>query len=154
LDTARQRHKDERARCLARHEKEVRDAETAHAERLRELGEARNDKSRALLQRWESGAAALLATFAALQRIGGAAASHESWVRSQEASTTTDLQPLTPELPFGTLTIDVPQLAGETDAARLAPLPAQTMQVPAFLPFPRLGGLLRSRRSRRSCCAS
>jgi hypothetical protein len=45
-------------------------------------------------------------------------------------------------LPFGTLTIDVRQLAEETPAEKLAPLPPGPFELPAFLPFPRLGGLL------------
>ncbi len=128
LESARLRHKETQADFLALQAKELRDAETAHAERLRNLGQSRRRQAQAQLERWESGAAALLATFTELQQIA--------------SNSETPAAAPSPSLPFGTITIDPAQLAGETDAKKLAPLPAHPIQLPAFLPFPRLGGLL------------
>ena len=134
LETARQRHKEARARCCARHEKERHDAETARTARIRDLDLTSDRKARKLQQLWESGANTLLAIFSELQASG-------SRVRETNSSSPNP-GPLTPELPFGTLTVNVRELTGEMEGAKLAPMPASPIQVPVFLPFPRLGGLL------------
>jgi hypothetical protein len=135
LEASRRRYEESRSRCLSRQEQERRDAEAAHADRLRGLAQTRTRKAEQLRQRWEAGAGRVLATFTELQRLGDA-------VRGDAKPQAADTGPLTPGLPFGTLTIDVQQLAGETPAEKLAPLPSGPLELPAFLPFPRLGGLL------------
>jgi hypothetical protein len=124
LETSRRRQEEKRSRCLARQEKERHDTKAAHADELRTLMQTRREKARQLRRHWETESARLLEVFTKLQG-SGAANSH-----------------VTPQATFGTLTVDVRQLAGDLPDEKLAPLPTQALQLPAHLPFPRLGGLL------------
>jgi hypothetical protein len=129
LENTRRQNEEARARCLARQQQEREEDEVRHNERLRKIEQTCAEQTRQLRQRWESAASRLLATFNELQATGanlfGAPAS---------ASPS--------ELPFGTITVDGRQLADGLPVTKLAPFPAYPLPVPAFLPFPRLGGLL------------
>jgi hypothetical protein len=127
LEAIGRRQKEDRARCVSRQETARRDAEADHAARLRKLEQDRTEQDRQLRERWETAAAALLAEFGEFRRLGEAAAPGSGPGVS---------------LPYGTLTLDVEQLAGDMGVEKLAPLPPTPLVLPAFLPFPRLGGLL------------
>jgi DNA segregation ATPase FtsK/SpoIIIE-like protein len=147
LETAQQRQQEARAQCLARHEQERQDAEAAYAERMGNLAQARADKAQQVRERWELGAGRLLSTFAELQQAaaGFGVRRLDTALDSAGSSDSEPSQagaPRGPELPFGTLTVNVHQLAGDLPVEKLAPLPSQPINLPVFLPFPRLGGLL------------
>jgi hypothetical protein len=138
LEASVRRHEEGRATTKARQEKERADFESAHAERLRSLRQAHFEKGEQLRRRWETGTSRLLSTFTEMQLTGAnlfaegpAPAQSEALVGAISAG-----------LPFGTITIDMPALTGDIPAERLVPLPVHPLYVPAFLPFPRLGGLL------------
>jgi hypothetical protein len=120
LEDSQKRHEEARARLLARHEKERRDGAAAHAQQLQQLQQAHRHKELQLRGRWQSEAGRLLGEFTELQTA-----------RSGVTG-----------LSVGTLTLDARQLAGELPAEKLAPFPAAPLHLPAYLPFPRLGGLL------------
>ncbi len=147
LETAHGRQQETRARCLARQERERRDAAAAYAERMRSLAQARADKAQQVRERWESGVGSVLGAFAEFQQTAASFGIRPPDSASDGAATpdpkTRQAGTLrSPELPFGTLTVDVQQLASDLPVEKLAPLPLQPISVPAFLPFPRLGGLL------------
>jgi energy-coupling factor transporter ATP-binding protein EcfA2 len=131
VEKSQQRYQETRIRLLARQEKERCDTEAAHTKRLHNLEQSRVRQERQLSQRWETGAVELNETFADLQRIGAEEGKDAPGALSSAAS-----------LPFGKVTVDLRQLAPDLDADKLAPLSMQPLQVPAFLPFPRQGGLL------------
>jgi S-DNA-T family DNA segregation ATPase FtsK/SpoIIIE len=131
LAISRREYEARRSQCLARQEQERRDNEAAHAEKLRYLQLTHSQKARQLRQRWETEAARLLALFTELQRIEAEWRQGDKGTRSGIAG-----------LSIGTLTVDVPKLAGDLPAKELAPWPPRALHQPAFVPFPRLGGLL------------
>jgi hypothetical protein len=129
LKACLQRGEEARANCLSHQEQERRDAEAAHAARLRSLEQSHIRAERELHRRWESGATRLLETLTDLQRLA------KNGEISSAPSTIS-------RLPFGTVPVDLPRLAGAIPVAQLAPLPPGALEVPAFLPFPQRGGLL------------
>jgi DNA segregation ATPase FtsK/SpoIIIE, S-DNA-T family len=122
LELLRQRYEADRAQCLARQEKESQDHETAYAMELAQLRQARLQKTQQLRKHWDTEAARLLGVF---QETAAANASGSVSATS-----------------VGTLTVDVRQMAGDLPDEKLAPFTNQALQLPAYLPFPRLGGLL------------
>ena len=128
LESSRRRHEVNRSDCVARQEKERRDTKAVHAEELRNLMQTRIQKARQLRRHWETESTRLLAVFSELQRTDAACGLADGLAK--------------PQATFGMLTVDVRQLAGDLPDEKLAPLPPQPLQLPAYLPFPRLGGLL------------
>jgi hypothetical protein len=147
LASARKHKQEARARCVARHEKERRDAAAGYAERMHNLAQAQADKARDVRGRWESGAGRVIAAFTEFRQrgasfgIGGLGAGLEpGTTASPHQFQAGALQG--PELPFGTVTVDVHDLVGDFPIEKLAPLSPEPIRLPVFLPFPRLGGLL------------
>ena len=156
LETFRRTCEERRSACVSRQEKARRDSEAVHAETLRNLRETRQKKARLLRRRWETEAGRLMELFTEFQHIGqGDKETGRQGDKEKESqaigvnSSSFSLSPCLPVslsgmggLTLGTLTVDVRQLAGEPPDEKLAPLPSQPLVLPAFLPFPRLGGLL------------
>jgi hypothetical protein len=141
LETSRQRYKEARSGCLARQEAESRQSAAAHEERVRTLEQTLRQKARQLRQRWETEAARLLATCTELQ-LTGASLFGEGQNPEPPAGAPAAVGVTSAGLPFGTLTVDLRRMAGDLPAEKLAPWPPHPLHLPAFLPFPRLGGLL------------
>jgi hypothetical protein len=132
LEACRRRRQEAWAGCLARQEQERRYADAAHAERLRNLEQTRIQKAQQLRNAWAAGAAGLLAVFFELQQLADSRTPETPLFESAVGA----------GLPFGALTVDVRQQADGLPVEKLAPWPPQPLHLPAFLPFPRLGGLL------------
>jgi S-DNA-T family DNA segregation ATPase FtsK/SpoIIIE len=122
LVALRQRFEVDRAQCLSRQEKERLDHEAVYAEELQQLRETRLEKTEQLRRRWDAEAARLLGVFRETAEANAAG--------TMSATS------------MGTLTVDVREMAGDLPDEMLAPFSSQAMQLPAYLPFPRLGGLL------------
>ncbi len=147
LESSRLRYEQNRSSCLARQETERRDGEAAHAEGLQYVRLTSSQKIRDLRQRWQTEGSRLLGEIHELQHIAA------TWSQGQappgngedhESGAGGTAQPWfgIAGLTVGTLTVDVPALAGNLPTEMLAPLPNESLQVPAFVPFPRLGGVL------------
>ncbi len=135
LEELQRSYETDRTRCLTRQEQERGDSDAARAEGLRYLQLMHDRKARQLRERWESEGARLLALFTEMREAD------ESW--RQENKQKDEGEPVSVSgLTAGTLTVDLPHLAAGLPAEKLPPLPTHVLQQPAFLPFPRLGGLL------------
>jgi hypothetical protein len=134
VEESGQRYQQARATCLADYKRRLLEAETTHAERLRTVQRDRLQSLRQTRERWLAESTRLVETFSALQQ------SREPL--GMASATPTGAAPGVVELPFGTLTVDLHTLAGDLAAEQLAPLPDTTLALPAFLPFPRRGGVL------------
>ena len=128
LEVLRQNYQLSRSSCLERHTRERQENDETHAEALNYVKQTHLEKARQLAQRWETEAGRLCALFTELQH-------------SEARGNGTALVSVG-ELSFGSVAVDVRQFSGDLTPEKLAPLPLQSLELPAFLPFPRLGGLL------------
>jgi hypothetical protein len=134
-ETARmaRHHRKARSRCVARQEAERKEQADAHAAQFCRIEQTRTEQEQQVRRRWTAGAADLMTAFTELQATGAGLFG---------APTATGVGVSSAELPFGTMTVDVKELADGVPPERLAPFPHYPLHLPAFVPFPRVGGLL------------
>jgi hypothetical protein len=153
LDRLRQKHRDGRAVIQARFQEAVDQASARHDVKLQEIDQERSDVVLRSQENWQKGSRQFLGELAELRRAvppdlftplpsllsdGG-----EGRVRGVNGDTPPNREStLSTGLPLGTISVDARTLFEGSPPASIVPLPPQPMDVPAFLPFPRCGGLL------------
>jgi hypothetical protein len=138
VEAARKDQAEGRSQLRIRHDKEKNKADAGDADRLRQLAEARSDKEDELRERWEKGTAEILKVFSDLEEAG----SHFADLGDAASQTADQVGTISAGVPFGAVTVNVLETAADLDEDKLAPLPLQPVQLSAFLPFPRVSGLM------------
>jgi hypothetical protein len=135
LKAAKQRSREAKVISQARHDQTMAQARTELTAQLSRLQHERTETSERMRMRWDQGCDRFLCE---LRELRQASASRPLDLLNGSSPATS----VPTGLPLGTLALDLPALIDGMRKSSLAPLPAEVVSFPAFLPFPARSGLL------------
>ncbi len=143
LEQARLRCEQVREVRAAHHEQTLEQLKSEYKDKLRTIRKNKAGAEQQLLSHWESNCQRFLSSVEELRQLVRPADQlpGEPPTSGGGGNGSTNGKGFPEVFPFGSVGVDLPHLAEEFNLP-LDPLPAQQLQVPAFLPFPRNSALI------------